>query len=82
MIEQVEEPVDVLASFSGGQVRPRVFLWRRRKYKIDTVNLAYSARDGRDPVFFFAVSDGTNSYKLSFRPRDMKWKLLEMYIEG
>jgi len=82
MFEQIKEPVDVLASFSGGQIRPRAFLWRHRKYKIDSVNLAYSARDGKDPIYFFAVSDGLNSFKLSFRPSVMLWKLMEMYMDG
>lgn len=82
MIEHVMEPVDVLASFSGGQIRPRAFLWRRIKYSIDAVNLAYSARDGRDPIHFFSVSSGMNSFKLSFRPSKMIWSLMEIYADG
>lgn len=82
MIEQIREPVDVLVSFSGGQIRPRAFLWRNRKYRVDSVNLSYSSRDGREPVYFFAVSDGANSYKLCFLPAKMSWKLMEMYVEG
>lgn len=81
MVEQILEPVDVLASFSGGHIRPRAFLWRNRRYNVEKVNLAYSAKDGRDPVHFFSVSDGVNAYKLAFRPREMTWRLVELYGE-
>lgn len=79
MIEQVREKVDVLASFAGGQIRPRAFLWKKRRYNLEKINLAYRARDGRDVVYFFTVSDEDNSYKLSFRPRELSWELLELY---
>lgn len=82
MVEQVMENVDVIASFSGGKIRPRAFLWRKRKYTIESVNLAYLGRDGRDPIYYFAVSDGANAFKLSFRPSSMIWKLMEIYAEG
>lgn len=79
MIEQILEPVDVLASFSGGRIKPRVFLWRKRKFKIENINLAYMARDGRNAIHFFSVTAGTNAYKLSFRPSSMAWELIEVY---
>jgi len=82
MVEQIMEPVDVIASFSGGHIRPRAFLWRKRKYTIANVNLAYFGKDGKDPIYFFSVSDGANAYKLSFLPSKMLWNLMELYSEG
>jgi hypothetical protein len=82
MIEQIIEPVDALASFSGGQIRPRAFLWNERRYNVDRVNLAYDARDGRDVIRYFVVTCGPNSFKLSFHPGEMSWNLLEIYGEG
>jgi hypothetical protein len=82
MVEQVEESVDVLASFSGGHIRPRAFLWKNRRYKITEVNLAYMARNGQDRIYFFAVSNGVNAFKLSFHPREMAWSLVEIYTGG
>jgi hypothetical protein len=81
MIDHIVEPIDVLASFSGGHVRPRAFLWKKRRYNINQINLAYSARNGRDPIHYFAVSNENSVFKIAFRPRDMVWQLLEIYHE-
>lgn len=81
MIETIMEPIDVIAKFSGGKIRPLLFLWRKRKYKIESVKLAYSAKDGHDRIYYFSVYDGINAFKLAFRLSKMSWTLMEADVD-
>ncbi|MDQ7823020.1 MAG: hypothetical protein RDV48_09525 [Candidatus Eremiobacteraeota bacterium] len=68
--------------FSARGFRPRSFLWRRRSYPVEGVNLAHRVREGADWCYYFAVTSGGGSYRLSFSTRNMAWRLLESYIDG
>ncbi|MDD5110095.1 MAG: hypothetical protein PHI63_02675 [Patescibacteria group bacterium] len=96
MHEIIDEPVEVLASFSpvpactttnkprvaGNRVRPLLFRWRGKKYQIEKLNLVHRERDGEDVVYYFNVSDAANYFKLAFSTRRMSWRLAEWYAEG
>ncbi len=80
MIQQIQEKIDVMASFVRGGIRPRAFIWNRRRFDLKSISLTYRGRDGRDTILFFNVSDREdNCFKLSFRPSTMEWTLLELY---
>lgn len=82
MHEKIGEPVDVLAMFSEGRIRPYVFRWKSRRYTVEKVNLSYTARDGLTRLFYFAVSSGSTVYKLCFDSFRMRWELEELYSQG
>ena len=81
MLEQINDPIEVIAKFSGNQTIPVKFLWHGREILIKKVNLAYSRREGRVKFYFFAVSDSVNYFKLQFNSDNLAWTLLESYAE-
>ena len=81
MLEQINEPIEVIVQFSGNQTIPVKFLWQGREIWVKKVNLSYSRREGRVKFYFFAVSDDVNYFKLQFNSDNLAWTLLESYAE-
>lgn len=79
--EQVNEPIQVAAIFKNSELKPLKFLWHGREYLISKINLAYSSFEGREKLYFFAVSDGNNYFKMQFNSGNLIWTLLETYVE-
>lgn len=82
MHEIIDEPIDVLVSFSHNRVIPKQMHWNNRDYTIEQVNLVHTAREGTKRVFYFSVSDLHNYFKLKLDPEYLEWKLVELYSEG
>ena len=82
MYQTIKEPIKVLVSFFGKQVRPLAFFWKGRRYEIDKINLVHSQRLGRDTLYYFSVSDKANFYRLVFDTGSLTWSLEEIYAEG
>jgi hypothetical protein len=78
MIEEINEGVDVLASFGKGGIRPRAFMWKNRRYNVKKVNFISRTREGKDLVIHFAVTADSGYFRLSLRMREMKWILREV----
>jgi hypothetical protein len=81
MHQELNDPIQVAVIFSNSQLRPVKFVWRQREYKIDQVNLSYNRFDGRSKIYYFAVSDGANYFKLRFDSNSLVWSLIETYVE-
>jgi hypothetical protein len=81
MLETINEPIEVIAKFSGNKTIPVKFLWQGREISVKKVNLTYSRREGRVKFYFFAVSDNTNYFKLQFNTDNLSWTLLESYAD-
>lgn len=78
MLETINDPVQVAAVFKAGNIEPRKFLWHNREYPITSINLVYSRYEGRAKVYYFAVSDSANFFKLRFNSDDLTWVLVEV----
>ena len=74
MIELLE-PVNVWVFFKGIHIHPYVFFWKKRKIKIETVNLIHTSKIEGALVYHFSVSAGGNFYRLRFSLKDLKWFL-------
>ena len=90
MFEQINEPIDVVAVFStkggsasGGnrELKPFKFLWKGREFIVKKINLVYSSFEGRSKIYYFAVSDDSNYFKLRFDTESLHWTLLESYVD-
>ncbi len=79
--QKYNDPVDVLASFSGTKAVPHALKWHNKRYPLTKVNLVHVAHEGRGKVFYFSVSDATNFFKLRFDAENLEWRLLELYSE-
>lgn len=82
MLEQINEPINIVVSFQNGKVLPIYFKWRSHTYKIEKLNLVHKIRDGKDTIYYFNVTDKTNYFKLSFSTKDLGWKIEELYYDG
>ncbi len=81
MFNQINEPIDVVCRFIGNKTEPVKILWNGREIFIKKVNLSYSQFIGRTKIYYFAVSDSVNYFKLQFNTDSLKWTLLESYVD-
>ena len=82
MYEKIDQPIQVVASFAGKKVVPHSFVWGQRRYTVKSVNLVHTEGSGARVLFHFSVSDEANTFKLCFNPRDLTWRLEEVYADG
>lgn len=71
----IDKIIKVGAVFKGGQILPRWFLHDNKKYEVKEVNYQWEDYEGMEKLMFFAVTDGVNSYEISFNLKRLVWKL-------
>lgn len=81
MFEQINDPIEVISKFTENKLIPLKFLWQGREFVVQKINLSYSAWEGRSKIYYFAVSDSVNYFKLRFDTESLRWTLLESYME-
>lgn len=82
MLEKIDEPIEIIVEFRAGQVLPRVFKWRGKKYNIEKINMVHKERQGNEKIYYFSVSDNANFFRLAFSTRDLSWRLEKIFFEG
>jgi len=82
MHELLNDPIDVVVTFSDNRVRPKKIRWDGREYDIKQVNLIHAASEGAKRLFFFSVSDDANFFKLRLDTELLEWRLVELYSDG
>lgn len=69
---QAAEPIDVVAAFAGGGLKPTLLVWRRRRYRVMDVDQSWSRPDGSQGVWHFRLRVEEElspwSEKTAFRP--------------
>ncbi len=81
MLETINETIKVRAFFDHSRLTPESFVWGDREIKVVKINLSYSRFTGRSKLYYFAVSDEANYFKLEFNTENLVWTLLETYVE-
>ena len=74
-VEDIGEPIRVLAVCGGGQLEPIRFRWGRRTYRIDAVNGRWTDRSGDGYRLHFSVQAGDDTYFLHFASHEGQWWL-------
>ena len=82
MYEVIEEPIYVGAIFKGNKIRPRWFIWNKRKYPIREVTFSWRDKRGEENLLYFSVSDGVNIYEICFNQKSLNWFLSKVSIGG
>ena len=83
MISEIADNIQVLAEFGPKGIKPRVFVWERRRHTVTQITAAWEEREGTHRRLNFAVqTDGANVYELSFGTRELEWKLMRIHSEG
>jgi len=81
-VEEIGEPIRVLAAFSGGAARPLRFAWNGRTYKIDRTNAHWVDRQGEGYSLHYSVQVGEETYHLHFASAEVQWWLDQVVLEG
>jgi len=83
MITEIKEPIDMLASFVKGKLRPSAFYWQGKKHQIYKVLGAYHDTKGKFRRYFYAVQAGTDDiYEVCLDTENMQWQLIRIHYEG
>ena len=87
---ELNEPIQVLVDFRPAagpeqsrriKAIPRAFIWKNRRYLIQSLNLVHQEKQGDAILYYFSVSTDTNTYKLVFHNLTLEWRLVEIWSE-
>ena len=82
MIEDVNEPIEVISYFDGKRMRPLRFRWQGRAYRIERVNGVWDAAKGRSREYHFHVSTReSGSFELIYDNAGFVWRLGRVCLE-
>jgi len=81
-IEQIGDPIRMLAVFSGGSVEPLRFRWNGRTYPIDQINGRWIDRQCDGYRLHYSVQVGEETYYLHFASGEVQWWLDQVALEG
>jgi hypothetical protein len=80
-IQDIQEPVSVLAAFAGGSAQPRRFRWGRREFRVEAVNGRWIDRGGDGYRLCYSVQAGGQTYYLHFDSTQVQWWLDKIITE-
>jgi len=79
-VEQIGEPIRVLAAFSGGSVEPLRFEWSSRAYQVSAINGRWTDRGGDGYRLHFSVQAGEETYFIHFSSVQVQWWLDQVVV--
>jgi hypothetical protein len=79
--QEIKEKISVLAICKNGTIFPHAINWRRKKRKIDKVNLSYQEREGNSINYFVAVEAGGLVAKIKYNNVSLIWTIEEVWVE-
>lgn len=80
-IEEIDEPIRVIAAFSGGTADPLRFRWGGRTYKVDAVNGRWVDRGGEGYSLHYSVQVGEETYYIHFAASQVQWWLDRVVVQ-
>jgi len=72
---ELNEKIQVIASFNGGKIYPRMFIWNNQTYKIKEITYNWQERKGLETINYFSVSTGPDLYQISFNSASLGWRI-------
>ena len=67
--------------FPHDKLRPVMFIWRNREYRVQDVTYVWRETLGQAEVYHFTVSDGANVFELSYNAKALDWTITGTYSE-
>ncbi|MBN2407079.1 MAG: hypothetical protein JXJ19_05230 [Elusimicrobia bacterium] len=80
-ITDINEPVKVGAVFENSRIRPKWFVWKKKKYILRKITYDWVDSSRGDKHLCFSVWDGRNMYELSYSTRFFTWMLDRVHLE-
>jgi len=83
MIQEINQPVEVIAVFNHGSIQPRRIRWGGRVYHVTKLVHTWRQKVGREYQTHIAVeTDAYTAMELVVDPSDMSWRLATISLEG
>lgn len=83
MLESINETVDVLTLFAGGQASPLRFRWRNKVVRVAKVTGRWMRHEGEARLYFYSIlADSSDYYELFYDARHLKWVLSKVWLAG
>jgi len=81
--EDINDPIEVIAVFRQGKLRPLKFRWRDRVYKIERVNGGWVTDEGKNRLYHYSVSaNSPDVYEISYNSDRFAWNIDRVCLEG
>ena len=80
-IEEISEPIRVIAAFSGGSAEPVRFRWGGRVFDIDAINGRWIDRGGQTYALHYSVQAGDETYYIHFDSGEVQWWLDKVIVK-
>ncbi|MFC2048831.1 hypothetical protein ACFLR5_01260 [Elusimicrobiota bacterium] len=78
---EIGEPIKVGAVFDNSRIKPKWFIWNRKKYSISEITYNWVDKNRGIKHYFFSAWDGKDLYELSFNMKFLTWRLEKIYLE-
>lgn len=75
----IGEKIKVVSLFENGQVKPLLFSWQNRIYKILQIAFSYSKNVGKEKIFYFSVETEGGGFEISFNREKFGWELERIF---
>ena len=70
-----------VSRFPHDKLRPIMFIWRNREYRVQDVTYVWRETQGQAEVYHFTVSDGASVFELSYNAKALDWTITGTYTE-
>ncbi len=81
-IEEIGEPIRVMADFHGGGAVPLRFRWSNRTYVVSQVNGKWVDRADDGCRLHYSVQVGSETYYIHFCCTEVQWWLDQVMLQG
>ena len=81
-VEEIGEPIAVIARFTGGAAEPVRFRWGSRTFNVDAINVRWIDRGGDGYSLHYSVQVGDETYYIHFASQDVQWWLDRVVVES
>ena len=83
MYEEFDEPIEVIALYEDGHLRPLRFRWNGWVYRVLRVTGHWVVHEGQTKRHHYAVlCGGSDVFEMCYDPKKIAWKLLSVYLDG
>lgn len=75
----INEKICVVSLFGEGKIKPILFSWRKRIYRVLRVVFTYSKNIGKEKTFYFSVVTEVGSFEISFNQEKFSWEMEKIF---
>ncbi len=78
---EINETIDVGAVFTKKQIKPKWFIWQKRKHIITETTYIWDEDAGSIRIIHFSVTDGSTLFEISLNKKTLVWTLEKTVVE-